>query len=547
MGDASLDRRFVAPSAWRLLGMAVLVVAVVAGLVGRLWLLHIEPLSSDEAVVGLMAEQIRHGHFSTFYWGQQYGGVEPYVVAVVTGVAGHSPLVLNFVPTLLWAVACVFMWRAGLYLLPEGWGAAAIAVAVAMWVASPMAYFSNTRELGLHGITVALGVALVWAGLRIGRSHRPADYVLLGLLSGLGWWSSPEMAYFVLPAAAAIVSATGPLRPVRWPAVGAAVGGFLLGAAPWIFANLQSGFASLDAGSAPGRGQSSFFGRLGIFFTKSLPLELGLRNALRFTWLFGRLGEVIYVLVLAGLAALCLAVFHWRWGTANAPNRRVALLMVAGMLLFPFEYAALPATWYWRDGRYAIYVIPLLAFVALVSAPLVGGWIERLVARRHMWARAPVLSGATWLTAVGVVSVCSFSVTFLNDDPANITRGWGNPDAAVQASTRVLARTGDRYAVADYWTAYTVDYLSRGSLQVTSTRIDRWPAQHRTVLAQPEYGVLFFSPADYWLARIELGTVPGPYGFNETTFIAALQKGHVPYSLVRAGALDEVVLKRQAR
>ena len=175
------------------------------------------------------------------------------MVALVAVVAGRSPLVLNFVPTLLWALACVFMWRAGRYILPDGWGSAAATIAVAMWVASPMTYLSNTHELGVHAVTVTLGVALVWAGLRVGRSPTAANYFLAGLLAGLGWWSSPEIVYFVLPALGAL--ATGPWWPASWrTAVPALTAGGLLGAAPWLATNIRTGFQSLNLSDSPGHG-----------------------------------------------------------------------------------------------------------------------------------------------------------------------------------------------------------------------------------------------------------------------------------------------------
>ena len=39
------------------------------------------PITSDEAVGGLIANQILHGHTYAFFWGQPFGGVEPYAVA----------------------------------------------------------------------------------------------------------------------------------------------------------------------------------------------------------------------------------------------------------------------------------------------------------------------------------------------------------------------------------------------------------------------------------------------------------------------------------
>ena len=66
------------------------------GLLLRCWYLTHQPTNSDVAIVGLMARQILHGHFSAFYWGQTYGGVEPYLVAVMFAVFGQSTIVLEF-------------------------------------------------------------------------------------------------------------------------------------------------------------------------------------------------------------------------------------------------------------------------------------------------------------------------------------------------------------------------------------------------------------------------------------------------------------------
>ena len=67
----------------------------------RSWYFFHTPSSSDQAIVGLMANAILHGHFSAFYWGQAYGGAEPYAVAGMFALFGHSAAVLNLTPALL--------------------------------------------------------------------------------------------------------------------------------------------------------------------------------------------------------------------------------------------------------------------------------------------------------------------------------------------------------------------------------------------------------------------------------------------------------------
>ena len=92
-------------------------IAVVAGSLLRSWYLFHAPSTSDEAVVGLMANAILHGHFSAFYWGQAYGGAEPYAVAGMFALFGHSDLVLRLTPVLLFGGAALLTWRATLRLV----------------------------------------------------------------------------------------------------------------------------------------------------------------------------------------------------------------------------------------------------------------------------------------------------------------------------------------------------------------------------------------------------------------------------------------------
>lgn len=75
------------------------------------WYIFYEPVHSHPAIVGLMAEQTLHGHFSAFSWGEAYDGAEPYVVALFFAVFGQSVWVLEAVPIVLAATAAVLTWR----------------------------------------------------------------------------------------------------------------------------------------------------------------------------------------------------------------------------------------------------------------------------------------------------------------------------------------------------------------------------------------------------------------------------------------------------
>ncbi len=204
----------------------------------RVWLLGHAGLNSDEAVVGLNALQIRHGHFSAFVWSQTYGGVEPYVVALMFAVFGSSPFVLNATPVLLAVVAAAVVWRIGLRLFPP---VAAITAATLTFVWPESSLWNSTKEYGYHEIGLVMGLLVLWEAVRIVQTAKNdgkdvvRDWVLLGLAMGIGWWATPETLYFTLPAAVVVALS---LRAHRGVGIGTRV--VAVASASWLVRSLGS-------------------------------------------------------------------------------------------------------------------------------------------------------------------------------------------------------------------------------------------------------------------------------------------------------------------
>src|SRR2546426_9488220 len=73
----------------------------VAGIALRIWVYRsaLGTPNADEAVVGLMTRHVIDGQFTTFYWGQAYGGSqEAILTAPVFLIAGSSWLALRGIP-----------------------------------------------------------------------------------------------------------------------------------------------------------------------------------------------------------------------------------------------------------------------------------------------------------------------------------------------------------------------------------------------------------------------------------------------------------------
>ena len=182
--------------------VTLLALLALGGLLLRLWILGNAPLNSDEATAGLVAHEIARGHFFAFYWGQSYGGVEPYVLAASFHLAGQSPLTLNGTPVVLAAIGSVLVWRIGVQIFP---GPAALVAAVLSWIWSESTLWNSTREYGFHQVVVVLGLVVLLQAIRIVRGARTAggdkttDWLIFGGAVGLGFWASPEIVYFALP------------------------------------------------------------------------------------------------------------------------------------------------------------------------------------------------------------------------------------------------------------------------------------------------------------------------------------------------------------
>ncbi len=566
--------------------VVLVVLAVVYGVLVRLWLLAHLPLFGDEAVVGLMAKAILGGHFSAFYWGQHYGGAEAYVVAGLLKASASSPTALNVAPMVLAALAAGIVTA----LVMEATGnlrLAALAGATA-WVWPYAAVWNSVREIGFRGVTLLCGLLMVLAAMQIHRKSSPLwPYVLLGLSAGVGWWASPEIVYFVVPTAVLLVAAwdrlfaalrsqqlqahqrtgrasaaLGPppsAGPVNVKPLLIVVGSALVGALPWIYANLteQPRFASLRSSALPAYMGEGYPARVAIFFRHTLPVAFGLHGVPAGAgWVGGDVVGPALDGLLVALVVVAVGRVAWaaRLGRRSAPMVAVA----AGVVVYPFLAAAVPTSGDWFDGRYAVYLAPLvivLFALALAGPPLPTlerapwaqsrRWRERPGRRRSVVGAAALLVACLGLVAATAVTVeashVSADVPF---SPSAFFAHWSDPNAAARAVVKEMERHGIKDAFSTYWSAYTLDYLSGGKLLVTPSAEDyvRDVPLLRTVDLSPQPAWLFVAPgsADQAYAAFDNGQ-PGPGGWSEAQFEHLLESQGVTWRVIHLGVLDAVI------
>ena len=425
----------------KVLRRLLVVVGIAVGVGMRIWILRVPLLGgyfdSDEAVPGLMARHFLHGEWSTFYWGQAYGGTaEVALVAVLFGIVGSGILVLRLLPIALYALAALLVWRVGRRTIGEP---GATVASLLFWISPAYFVFRSTREYGYQGVLLVLGIAILLLALRLAEQPTRRDAASLGLVLGLAWWTSIQSGLVALSALVWLACRQRRLWRLSWLiALTACAGAF-----PWFRWNLHNHWSSLHVESTQPR--MDYGSRLGIFFTDALPTSLGLRVPFHLDWLPSpTAGKIIFVLLGAALAATLL-------------RRLYPLELVAAVVLpYPFLYAISSFTANPLEPRYLLLLAPLLAL-------LLGALLANLR------VAAVGLAIAASLSIIALVRVADYA-------------------AAVEAPPRLgpLLRTLDREGVtrawADYWIAFRITFLTRERIIVApATYGDRYPRYKQLV------------------------------------------------------------------
>ena len=490
---ASASTGTSAAAATRRLQIIAIVVVALIGVAMRVWVLHsgAGALDSDEGVPGLMARHLLDGHMSTFYWGQQYGGtLEVVLDAIAVFVGGSTRLALKTPPLLEAVLLTVLVWRVGRRTV-GGWAGGLAALMVWIWPANYVWYSTKERVFYLPILLLGLGILLLATRLD-DDSGRRRDWLLFGFVAGIGWWTGPQIVFSVGPA---LLWLAWRQRARIWPGIAFAAGAAVVGAAPWIRANLRSGFASLDTTALDDH--LGFVTHLETILRRGIPSALGLRFSYTELWVRPPVGQLLYWVA---LVVLVLATIRL-WRTSS--------LLVVTVWLFPLLAAVSPSAGFVGEGRYMIYVWPLLAL-------LFSGVVAALHRRQ--------IGGVGLLLLVGVISVVG-----LRRLPDSVSPYA--PDVHVPADMAPLIdgldKLGVRHVFAHYWVAYRLDFEAGEQVLATPIDVSRNPEILAKVRKDPRAASVFV-----------VGSA------TEATFRKGLRALGVPYDRRRFGDFVVVVPKR---
>ncbi len=286
------------------------------------------------------------------------------------------------------------------------------------------------------------------------------------------------------------------------------IAGVVVGALPWLWNNFHSHLGSLR--KVPPQPDDSYVAHLSTFFKHTLPIVLGLR--LRANYVLDQLAWVpgsgrflvspsgprwVTVIGVIAYAAVLVGILVW---IVVLIRQRRALVLVGAALLYPFVFALSPFGWDWHDGRYGLFLAPVLCL--LVASGLVTAFSRIGKARL---ALPLATAAALGLTLIAVMQLHPY--TPIQGSPS--LSGWFTWDANPNPGAVYLTKSLESAHVDNVWAGYSISWLIdwQSGGQVTASDV-RYGNQdyYNTVASAKNPAWLFVDPgkADSAAAMLDI-------------------------------------------
>ncbi len=497
---------------------------VLTAAVRVVFLVRDNTLSADEAVTGVMAQNISAGsRWYVFFAGQNYNSaVEQYPQALLFTLGAPQDAFWLRIPELVMnVISCALVYQVGRRLFNDSWrpGLAALLFAV-----GPI--FQITRgsvSTGSYTTQLALGLLTVLCALslrpELTRRRRVAAAVLIGLALTGTFYLTASGYFLVLPAVVWAVPSLLRLHLVVTALCGV-VAGSAVPALYWV-THRSSFFPQL------GIRASTPTSRLGDLLDPVGRMFLGLAHSAGAAGVpIGLARILLWVAVLALVAAIVIrrrSIVALLW--LRPAGRRPLDVMLVAVTLAMGGYVASRYAYFTIDPRYLYATSPgLILLLAALADPAALGRLGKPVT-------SAAAGNAGGFTRVGVAAVSALLLFFIGGPTAVMLRhssldSNGNTsnlpntgiDSDMAAAIKVLSREGTRYVFAAYWQAVPMDFLAQGRLTAVSYGAqNRFPEQRAEADAAPMREV----------AWMDLSF--------ETAMAGALARHHIGYRARRFG------------
>ena len=338
-------------------------------------------VNSDYGIVALMVKHIVEGRdFPVFYYGQAYmGSLEPMFSAMLCKLFGLSAF-----------NACLGTACLGILLLPviyawgrDAGGRVAGLAAMAFTLVGPISYLRFlAMPWGGYALALLLGTSIMWLGSRLAVRELRKDgglawwYALLGLLSGVGWWTNTLIGASLVTVALILLVTLRRRVFGAWRVL-AGLAGFFAGSLPWWIWNARNSWESLDL--MGGLGRTSAGAGLKLLLFSRIPDLMDLVHLPGWASFAGLIGIGVLVLV---------AGWSWIDRLRCHAGPTPAVVALATVFLFIAVSAGLFCRSLFATYNTSRYLLPLIPALAV----LVGVATARLVSRaRYGLGWAPLL------------------------------------------------------------------------------------------------------------------------------------------------------------
>ena len=159
-------------------------------------------LWGDETNVGHMCLRVMAGEFPVFFYGQNFmGSLEAFLGSSLFQLVGPSPFALELLPVILSIFFLVL-----LYLLAKTFfGSRTALISIALMSIPPLFLLRWSHEARPHyPLTLIFGSLLLLIAHPLIRREvdpekRSLFFALIGLISGIGWWTNYLIISYILP------------------------------------------------------------------------------------------------------------------------------------------------------------------------------------------------------------------------------------------------------------------------------------------------------------------------------------------------------------